>query len=144
MESPTHTKNPSKPPSEAPQPKPLPTALRVALICLGTVLVAVGAVGLFLPALPGVPLLLLAAACYARSSNRLYTALLANRFLGPSIRQWRENRSIPRRAKVTAIIMIVVAFGLSIGLVLESLALRITLGVIGITLVAFLARLPSR
>ena len=144
MVAPTEVKTPVKPSSDAILPKPLPTGLRVLLLCIGTLCVAIGAVGVVLPVLPGAPLLLLAAACYARSSNRLYAALLSNRFLGPSIRQWRENRSMPQRAKITAIVMIVVAFTLSIGLAIDNLALRIVLGVIGITLVIFLARLPSQ
>jgi uncharacterized membrane protein YbaN (DUF454 family) len=143
VESPPKTIDPVKPP-ETVLPARLPLALRVVLIVLGSVFVAIGVLGLFLPALPGVPLLLLAATCYAHSSSRLYAALLANRFIGPSIREWREHRSIPRRAKITALIMVVVAFGLSIGLALDSVPVRIALGVIGIALVIFLARLPSR
>jgi len=144
MESPPDTVDPVTPPADPVLPAPLQMPLRVMLMVLGTVFVVIGVPGLFLPALPGVPLLLLAAACYARSSNRLYAALLSNPFIGPSIRQWREHRSIPRRAKITAITMVIVAFSFSISLAVDNLAGRIVLGVIGIALLIFLARLPSR
>ena len=49
----------------------------------GSLCVALGLVGMFLPLLPTTPFLLLAAACYARASRRFYAALLASRTFGP-------------------------------------------------------------
>jgi uncharacterized membrane protein YbaN (DUF454 family) len=56
--------------------------------------------------LPTTPLLLLALACFARSSEKLHTWLLSHRQFGPFIRQWNETRSMSRRAKVYALITI--------------------------------------
>ena len=66
---------------------------------LGFVFVGIGGVGIVLPGLPTTPFLILAAACFARSSQRLYDKLLAHRMFGPLIRDYREGRGIPRRAK---------------------------------------------
>jgi len=70
------------------------------LIIAGTLLVGVGILGIFVPVLPTTPFLLLAAACYARSSQRFYNWLLNNRWFGSYIRNYREGRGIPLKIKV--------------------------------------------
>lgn len=72
------------------------------IIC-GSICVGLGFAGIFLPLLPTTPFLLLAAALYVRSSPRLYDWLLTNRWLGEYIRNFRENRAIPLRAKVVSL-----------------------------------------
>ena len=83
------------------------------LITLGLVFVGLAVVGIFLPVLPTTPLLLLALACFAKSSEKLHSRLLTNKRFGPFIRQWHETRSMPRKAKVYAIISIFIAGGIS-------------------------------
>lgn len=68
----------------------------------GLAALAFGAVGLFLPLLPTVPFLILAAFCFARSSRRLEAWLLAHPRYGPHIRGWRERGAISRRGKRAA------------------------------------------
>ncbi len=69
----------------------------------GLASVALGAVGAFIPVLPTVPFLLLAAFCFARSNPEWEARLLAHPRWGPSIRDWRERRAISRRAKAAAL-----------------------------------------
>ena len=83
--------------------KPLPSPIRALLMATGLLAVILGCVGIFLPLLPTVPFLLLAAACFARSSDRLYALLLGNPRLGPIIRGYAEGSGLPARAKGTAI-----------------------------------------
>jgi uncharacterized membrane protein YbaN (DUF454 family) len=83
------------------------------LITLGFLFVGLAVVGIFLPVLPTTPLLLLALACFAKSSEKLHNWLLTHKTFGPLIRQWHETRSMPRRAKVYALISIVIAGGIS-------------------------------
>ena len=83
------------------------------LITLGLFFVGLAVLGIFLPVLPTTPLLLLALACFAKSSEKLHTWLLANKTFGPLISHWHETRSMPRKAKVYAIISIVVVGGIS-------------------------------
>ena len=71
--------------------------LVVAVTCL-----ALGAVGVVVPVLPTTPFLLLAAYGAARSSTRLHSWLVGHRLFGPLITDWQENRTVSRRAKVTA------------------------------------------
>ena len=62
--------------------------------------------GVFLPLLPTTPFLLLASACYVRSSERLHGWLMGNRMLGSYIRNFRERRGIPLRAKITTVVLL--------------------------------------
>ncbi len=78
---------------------------RLAGIVGGSVCVGLGVAGIFLPLLPTTPFLLLAAALYVRSSPRLYARLLSNRWLGGYIRNFRENRAIPLRAKIVSLVV---------------------------------------
>ena len=73
---------------------------------LGALALLLGLVGIVVPLLPTSPFLLLAAALWVRSSPRLYAWLLAHRRLGPYIRNFRENRAIPLRAKVLSVALL--------------------------------------
>ncbi|WP_374291798.1 YbaN family protein [Paenirhodobacter enshiensis] len=77
--------------------------IRVLFLALGGVFVLLGFVGAFLPVLPTVPFLILAAGCFARSSERLENWLLSHRHFGPLLSDWRERGAIPRRAKLLAL-----------------------------------------
>ncbi len=79
---------------------------RALLIVCGTLCVALGVIGIFLPLMPTTVFLLMAAACYARSSDRFYQRLLANRWLGGYIRNSREGRGMSRRQKGVTIVML--------------------------------------
>lgn len=73
------------------------------LIAAGTFFVGVGAIGIFVPLLPTTPFLLLAAACYARSSKRFYGWLLGNKWFGPYVKNYREGKGTPIKVKVLSI-----------------------------------------
>lgn len=77
--------------------------VKILLATLGSLALALGIVGIFVPLLPTTPFLLLAAALWVRSSPRLYGWLLAHPCLGGYIRNFRENRAIPLRAKIVSL-----------------------------------------
>ena len=79
--------------------------------------VAIGLVGIFVPILPTTPFLLLAAACYLRSSQRFYNWLMNNRWFGTYIRNYTEGRGIPLKVKLFTIALLWIAIGISIWLV---------------------------
>ena len=117
--------------------------LRIVLWAVGTLALGSGIAGIFLPVVPTTPFLLLAAACYARSSARFYNWLMNQRFLGPYIRTWRETGAVPERAKVLAIVLITATVGTSVVFFIPIFAVRVLVATIGIAVIIFLARLPS-
>lgn len=70
-------------------------ALRGVYLAVGLLFVALGFVGAFLPVLPTTPFLILAAACFARSSRQLESWLLDHPRFVPTLRDWRERGAIP-------------------------------------------------
>ena len=80
-------------------------SMKTICIILGTVSLALGILGIFLPLLPTTPFLLLTAALYFKGSPRLYQWLLNQKHLGPYIRNFRENKAIPLRAKVISLVL---------------------------------------
>lgn len=92
-------------------------AIRLALLAVGWLSVALGVIGIFLPVLPTTPFLLLAAACFVRSSRRFYLWLVLHPRLGPWVRDYLEGQGIPRKAKAYAIGLMWASIALSCYLV---------------------------
>lgn len=79
--------------------------LKYGLIFLGIFFVALGVIGIVIPGLPTTIFLILAAACFAKSSPCLHSWLMSHKWFGPIIYNWNETRSIPKRAKFLALLM---------------------------------------
>lgn len=112
------------------------------LITLGLLLVCLAVLGIFLPVLPTTPFLLLALACFAKSSEKLHDWLLTNKALGPFIRQWHETRSMSRKAKVYALITIFIGGGISI-LTADTVMLKLLLTAVLIIPVVIILKIKT-
>jgi uncharacterized membrane protein YbaN (DUF454 family) len=119
------------------------TARRATLLLCGTLSLGLGLLGVFVPLLPTTCFLLLAAWCYARSSQRLYDRLLNARLIGPYLRQYRESRVIPPSVKIAALVMMWITIGYAV-LTYPNLAVRLTLLVIAIGVTWHLLALPAQ
>ena len=97
----------------------------------GHLCVALGVVGAFLPVMPTVVFMILAAACYAKGNPALRRRLLAHPTFGPPIKDWEEERAISLRGKVLGIVMVIAGFTSSAFLVVDGGWLRIALLVLG-------------
>ncbi|WP_106477256.1 YbaN family protein [Phytohalomonas tamaricis] len=119
--------------------------VRSLYIALAALCFALGLAGVFLPLLPTTPLMLLAVALASKGSTRFALWIRANRFAGPAITAWEQEQAIPRRAKVTAVIMIVIS-AVVMALIIEALWLRIGLlaGLSTIALFIVTRRSPRR
>lgn len=118
--------------------------VQLGFAALGTLFLLLGIAGVFLPLLPTTPFLLLATACYARSSRRFYNWLMNHHTFGPLIIEWRTYRSIPKRIKLVAIATMILTFGSSILFFVKDGRLQIALAVFGLALALWLYRIPSR
>ena len=79
--------------------------MKTICIILGTISLGLGILGIFLPLLPTTPFLLLTAALYFKGSPRLYQWLLNHKYFGTYIRNFRENKAIPLRAKIISLLL---------------------------------------
>jgi uncharacterized membrane protein YbaN (DUF454 family) len=84
--------------------------MRIVFLALGWLFVGLGVIGAFLPVMPTTPFLLLAVACFARSSPRLESWLMNHRQFGPPLRDWRERGAISLKAKATAISLMALSY----------------------------------
>lgn len=98
-------------PDQTPSPGAAPWRRR-ALFALGLLFTGIGAAGLVVPLLPGAPFLILAAACFTRSSPRFDAWLTSHPRFGPPVRRWRERGAIPLYAKWIAGVSMAMSFGL--------------------------------
>src|SRR5262245_45209124 len=116
---------------------------RALLIVCGTLSLALGILGIFLPLLPTTVFLLLAAACYARSSERFYHRLINDRWLGAYIRNHREGRGMKRRDKAITLVMLWVGIGATAIFSVHAFWLRALLLIIAVSVTVHVVRLPA-
>lgn len=88
--------------------------MRPLWLAAGALSAGIGLIGIVVPLLPTTPLMILAAACFARSSPRLHDWLWNHRVFGPAIRDWRQYRAISPFAKRASVGAMVAAFGISV------------------------------
>ncbi len=102
------------------------------LVFIGSLAVGLGFLGVFLPLLPTTPFLLLAAACYVRSSERFYHWLIHHKWFGEYIRNYQAGHGIPLRAKIFSISLLWLTIGFSAFVVMSNLHIRLFLLLIAI------------
>ena len=86
----------------------------------GFLFVGIALIGFILPVMPGTPFLLLAAWCFARSSEKWHQRLLRSQLFGPIIGNWEENNCISVRTKVVALTSMLLVGGSSVYLVIDN------------------------
>lgn len=106
--------------------------IKGTLITAGTICVGLGVLGIFLPLLPTTPFLLLAAACFARSSKRFYDWLINNRGFGNYVKNYRKEKGVPLRVKVLSVSLLWLTIICSAVFVVNILLVRIILILIAI------------
>ena len=76
---------------------------RVAYLISGVLLVAIGVIGIFLPLLPTTIFLILASACFVKSSPKAYEWLKNNKYLGPYLKNYQDKTGLTIRSKIITI-----------------------------------------
>jgi uncharacterized membrane protein YbaN (DUF454 family) len=108
----------------------------------GTTCLVLGAVGIVLPMLPTTPFLLLALACYLRSSDRMTQWMLNNKYFGKYIRNYRAGKGIPLKTKLIAITTLWITISIS-AIIILNLLIALLLFTIAAAVTIHLARLPT-
>ena len=105
---------------------------RYLLLSLGWLSVILGAIGALLPVIPTTPFLILALACFSKSSPRFHRMLLNNKWVGPSLTEWEQNKTISRQIKFRAMALVVISFTISIIILSGRTGLQLMLFVLGL------------
>ena len=113
--------------------------MRALLIGCGTLCVVLGVIGIFLPLMPTTVFLLLAAACYARSSERFHRKLVDHPWLGSYIRQ-RSGMTV--RQKIVTLTLLWLTLGATMIWTVDALWLQVLLAAIGAGVTIHVTRLP--
>lgn len=90
--------------------------MRIVYLFGGWLSLLLAGIGVALPLLPTVPLVILAAFCFARSSPRLEAWLVQHPLMGPHIKAWRTRGAISRRGKKMAAVAFAVGIAASLAL----------------------------
>jgi uncharacterized membrane protein YbaN (DUF454 family) len=107
------------------------TFFKTILICLGTISLCIGAIGVLVPGLPATPFLLLSAGLYLRSSDRLYHTLITNKYLGSYILKFRSDKGMKKELKLYSVIIMWFTIILSCLFFIKSGSLKLFVSVLG-------------
>jgi uncharacterized membrane protein YbaN (DUF454 family) len=121
---------------------PTMSAARLPYLALGGLSLGLGVIGAFVPLMPTTVFLIVATWAFARSSPRLYRAILDHPRWGPSLHHWHTHRCLSRRTKTIAIASIAVSFALSAYVMRERLGLVSAVGLLLLAVVAYLITRP--
>lgn len=117
--------------------------LKAIILMVGWLSVVLGVIGIFLPLLPTTPFLLLAAACFIRTSPRFYEWLIGHPRLGPYMVHYLNGKGIPLRAKVYTLLIMWSTMLFSAFVLLDIQAVKISLPIVGALVTLYILRLPT-
>lgn len=117
---------------------------RYLLISIAVLSIVLGVVALFLPIIPTTPFLILALACFARSSHSFHQKLLNFPYLGESLRDWEREKKIEKKRKIMIFITIIISFSVSIILLREWYLLQLLLVAIMLVLLLFIHSIDEK
>ncbi|MEI7596021.1 MAG: YbaN family protein [Bacteroidota bacterium] len=80
--------------------------MQILLVIAGSISLALGIIGIFLPLLPTTPFLLLSAICYLNGSKKMYLWLINNKYFGKYIKDYQEKRGVKLKMKIFAILLL--------------------------------------
>lgn len=106
--------------------------LKILWIFLGCLFVGLGALGAVIPGMPTTIFLVVAAACFIRSSQKLYDWLIKNKTFGPYLKNYREGKGIPLKAKIIALFMIIIFVSYAVFFAIEVKPIKILVGLVGL------------
>jgi len=134
----------SKPPADTRVVlKPLKPLVRLILVSIGTAALVLGIIGIYVPGLPTTPFLLLAAACYMRSSERLYRWITAHPTIGPHVNLYLEKKAIPLKAKIVSLMIAWTVLLVLVLFVVDGLPVKMLLLGIGVVKTVVMARIGT-
>lgn len=115
----------------------------VLLVIIGCTSLFIGAIGIFVPVLPTTPLVILAAACFSSSSEKLYKVLIKSKYFGSYIDNYKNKTGVSKEAKRNALIFLWVTLTASM-IINRDLKIVIILLVVGVGVTIHITKLKNR
>ncbi|MEM2129687.1 MAG: YbaN family protein [Candidatus Bathyarchaeia archaeon] len=116
---------------------------KALLIFVGSISLGLACIGIFLPVLPTTPFLLLSAACYCKSSQRLHKWLLNHKLFGKYIKNYMEGKGISLRTKLFAIALMWASICFAAFVAVPVLIIQVILFIIAIAVTVHILKLPT-
>lgn len=116
---------------------------RVIYLVIGTLALFLGALGIFLPVLPTTPFVILAAACYLRSSKRMHAWILRSELFGETIENFQAGRGLKRATKIRALVLMWATISISAFFFVDQLIFRGAMFIVAAGVTVYLLRLPT-
>jgi len=107
--------------------------IKLIFIILGSLSLIIGIIGIIVPGLPTTPFLLITAGLYVRSSDRLYSKITSNKYIGRYISDYRNNGGLTHKSKFISISIMWVMIILSCTFFIQDLATQVIIISLGIT-----------
>jgi uncharacterized membrane protein YbaN (DUF454 family) len=117
-------------------------AVKGLLLFVGWLSVVLGVIGIFLPIMPTTPFLLLAAACFVRTSPKFYNWLVGHPRLGKYLVYYLEGKGIPLKAKIYTIALMAISMSVT-SYIVPLLAVKILLPLVGVLVALYIVRQPT-
>lgn len=118
-------------------------AKQAVYLIIGTLALVLGAIGLFLPVLPTTPFVILAAACYLRSSKRMHAWILRSELFGETIENFQAGRGLKRDTKIRALVLMWATISISAFFFVDQLIFRGAMFLVAAGVTVYLLRLPT-
>ncbi len=118
---------------------------RLFWFILGFSIMSLGLVGIVVPGLPTTPLMILAAACFAKSSQRFYDWIINNRLFGEHVKNYREGKGIPKKSKriILPTLWVFVIFAVFFAIPEEILIARVSTFILGVIGTIFILKIKN-
>lgn len=116
--------------------------LKGFLLFVGWLSVVLGVIGIFLPVMPTTPFLLLAAACFMKTSPKFYHWLVEHPKLGKYVVYYLDGKGIPMKAKIYTILLIAISMTVT-SFIVPVTAVKIALPLIGVLVALYILRQPT-
>jgi uncharacterized protein len=117
--------------------------IKVMLIIIGLVSLLLGIVGIFVPLLPTTPFLLLSAACFTKSSGKLYHWMYNNKWFGQYLTNYHEGKGIRLKHKISTLLLLWLTISYSSFFIVESIWIKSLLFVIAVSVTIHILKLKT-
>jgi uncharacterized protein len=118
--------------------------VKSVFLTAGIASLVLGFIGIFLPLLPTTPFVLLAAYCFARSSERFHRYIMQHKTFGKMVTDFYENKIITVKTKIVALSSMWAMLLLSVIFFMPIIWVKLVVVGIGVAVSAYLLSFRSK